>query len=128
MERSKQNKHVVCDEDNDVDCNVDNGDDDNVKEEDEDFVVNGDDSADKHLAHLPQAADCCLMERNKQNKHVVCDKDNDVDDGVDNGKNEVLKKKMMMMLTMVMTVLTSTFHIFHKQLIAVGWREASKTS
>eukprot|EP00957_Ditylum_brightwellii_P089641 6827191-Ditylum_brightwellii.AAC.1 len=74
MERSKRNKHVVCNKDNDVDY----GDDDSVDDGD------GDDSADKHLAYLSQAADCCLMERSEQNKHVVCNKDNDVEDDVDN--------------------------------------------
>eukprot|EP00957_Ditylum_brightwellii_P082564 6277208-Ditylum_brightwellii.AAC.1 len=33
-----------------------------------------------------------------------------------------------MVLTMVMTVLTSTLHISHMQLIVVWWREGSKTS
>eukprot|EP00957_Ditylum_brightwellii_P173581 13216053-Ditylum_brightwellii.AAC.1 len=67
MERSKQNKHVVCTKDNDddddgVDNGVDNGggnSDDNVDHE----------GADKHLIHLSQAADCCLMQKSKQNKH-----------------------------------------------------------
>eukprot|EP00957_Ditylum_brightwellii_P105942 8080905-Ditylum_brightwellii.AAC.1 len=47
----------------------------------------GDDvgGADKHLTHLLQVADCCLMERSEQNKLVNCNKDDDVDDGVDNG-------------------------------------------
>eukprot|EP00957_Ditylum_brightwellii_P006627 502980-Ditylum_brightwellii.AAC.1 len=68
MERSKQNKHVVCDEDNDVDNGVDNGEDDSV-EDDDDGVDDSVDGADKHLTHLSQAADCCLMERSEQNKH-----------------------------------------------------------
>eukprot|EP00957_Ditylum_brightwellii_P045470 3446774-Ditylum_brightwellii.AAC.1 len=38
MERSEQNKHLICDKDNDVD----NGDDDS------------DDGVDKHRAHLTQ--------------------------------------------------------------------------
>eukprot|EP00957_Ditylum_brightwellii_P174872 13315128-Ditylum_brightwellii.AAC.1 len=82
MERSKQNKHLVCDEDNDVDGDVDNGadngdndsvdngDDDGVENGDDDSVDNGADSADKHHTHLSQAVDCCLMERSKQNKHL----------------------------------------------------------
>eukprot|EP00957_Ditylum_brightwellii_P058190 4412699-Ditylum_brightwellii.AAC.1 len=31
------------------------------------------------IAQLSQAADCCLMERSVQNKHVVCNEDDDVD-------------------------------------------------
>eukprot|EP00957_Ditylum_brightwellii_P068432 5195738-Ditylum_brightwellii.AAC.1 len=89
MERSKQNKHVVCNKDNDVnddvDDVVDNGDDDSVEDGDDDGVEDDDDGVDKHLTHLSQVADCCLMERRKCNKHTVCNKDNDVDDGVDNG-------------------------------------------
>eukprot|EP00957_Ditylum_brightwellii_P077682 5903119-Ditylum_brightwellii.AAC.1 len=92
MERSKQNKHCVCDKDNDIDGGVDNGDDDSVEEEDDDGVDNGDDSADKLLAHLSQAADCCWMERSKQNKHVVWDKEADADigndDSVDDGDDD----------------------------------------
>eukprot|EP00957_Ditylum_brightwellii_P081940 6231333-Ditylum_brightwellii.AAC.1 len=49
MERSKQNEHVVCNKDNDVD----DGDDDS------------NDSADKHLTHLTQV-------KNNGN-HDVCD-------------------------------------------------------
>eukprot|EP00957_Ditylum_brightwellii_P064989 4929832-Ditylum_brightwellii.AAC.1 len=80
MERSKQNKHVVCDKDDDVDDDVDNC----VDDGNDDSVDNGGDGfegADKHLTHLSQAADYSLVERSKQNKHVVCDKDDDVDDG-----------------------------------------------
>eukprot|EP00957_Ditylum_brightwellii_P162506 12373803-Ditylum_brightwellii.AAC.1 len=47
-------------------------------------IDDGVDGAGKHLTHISQAAGCCLMKRSKQNKHVVCDKDDDVDDGVDN--------------------------------------------
>eukprot|EP00957_Ditylum_brightwellii_P118869 9066033-Ditylum_brightwellii.AAC.1 len=61
MGRSKQYKHIVCNKDDDVDDCVDNGDDDSAD--------NGDDGDDKHLTHLSQAADSCLMERSKQNKH-----------------------------------------------------------
>eukprot|EP00957_Ditylum_brightwellii_P031116 2357208-Ditylum_brightwellii.AAC.1 len=57
-ERSKQNKHLVCNEDDDVDSGVDNGDDDGVDDGDNDGVDNCADSANKHLAHLSQAADC----------------------------------------------------------------------
>eukprot|EP00957_Ditylum_brightwellii_P003021 231058-Ditylum_brightwellii.AAC.1 len=83
MERSKQNELVVCNKDDDVDDGVDNSDDDTVDDGDN-VVDNGDDRADKHLTHLSQPADCCLMERSKQNKRVVCNKDDDVDNGVDN--------------------------------------------
>eukprot|EP00957_Ditylum_brightwellii_P164256 12505094-Ditylum_brightwellii.AAC.1 len=85
MERSKQNKHIVCNKDSDVDNGVDNGDDDSVDHSVDDGGVNsGVDCADKYLVHLSQAADCCLMERSMQNKHVACNKDNDADNGVDN--------------------------------------------
>eukprot|EP00957_Ditylum_brightwellii_P155624 11846203-Ditylum_brightwellii.AAC.1 len=41
-----------------------------------------------HISHS-QAADCCLMEKSEKNKHVVYNKDDDVDDdGVDNGDND----------------------------------------
>eukprot|EP00957_Ditylum_brightwellii_P009263 700817-Ditylum_brightwellii.AAC.1 len=36
---------------------------------------------DKHLTHLSQAADCCRTERSRQNEHLACDEDNDVDSG-----------------------------------------------
>eukprot|EP00957_Ditylum_brightwellii_P123079 9384185-Ditylum_brightwellii.AAC.1 len=81
MERIKQNKHLICNKNGEsVDDGVDNGDDDGI---DDDFCNcdDGDDSANKHLAHLTEAADCCLAERSKQNKHVVCNKDDDVDNG-----------------------------------------------
>eukprot|EP00957_Ditylum_brightwellii_P042834 3242406-Ditylum_brightwellii.AAC.1 len=91
-ERSKQNKHVVCHKDNDVNNGVDNdvedGDDDSFEDGDDDSVDNGDKSADKHLKHLSQAADFCFTKRSKQNKHLVCDNDNDVDDNVDNGDDD----------------------------------------
>eukprot|EP00957_Ditylum_brightwellii_P177843 13546441-Ditylum_brightwellii.AAC.1 len=84
MERSKQNKHLVCDGDDDVEDDVDNGDNNSVDEgDDDDDVEEGAEGADKHIAHLSQAADCCMTERSKQNKHLVCD----VDDHVDNGDN-----------------------------------------
>eukprot|EP00957_Ditylum_brightwellii_P194884 14846675-Ditylum_brightwellii.AAC.1 len=62
-ERSKQNKHHVCDKDDDVNDGVDNGDDDSVDNCDDDCVDDGNESAGsavKHLAHLSQAADCCM--------------------------------------------------------------------
>eukprot|EP00957_Ditylum_brightwellii_P142587 10863083-Ditylum_brightwellii.AAC.1 len=46
----------------------------------DDSVEDGDNSYEKHLTHLSQAAACCLKGRSKQLKHAVCDKDNDVDD------------------------------------------------
>eukprot|EP00957_Ditylum_brightwellii_P134565 10259266-Ditylum_brightwellii.AAC.1 len=83
MERSKENKHLVCnkddDVDNDVDDGVDIGDNDSVDDDVGNGVDDGVDSADKHLTHLTQAADCSLTERSKENKHLVCNKDNDVD-------------------------------------------------
>eukprot|EP00957_Ditylum_brightwellii_P107368 8193098-Ditylum_brightwellii.AAC.1 len=85
-ERSKQNEHVVCNEDNDVD----NGDDDGVDDGDDDSDDGdggGADGADKHLTHLSQATDCCMMERSKQNKHVVCNEDDDVDNGDDDSED-----------------------------------------
>eukprot|EP00957_Ditylum_brightwellii_P145657 11090217-Ditylum_brightwellii.AAC.1 len=93
MERSKQNKHVVCNKDDDVDNGDDNGDDDSVDDcDDDDDDDDCDVGADKHLTHHSQAADCCLMEKRKQNKHVVCNEDNDIHDvvynGVDNGDND----------------------------------------
>eukprot|EP00957_Ditylum_brightwellii_P045657 3464605-Ditylum_brightwellii.AAC.1 len=91
MERNKQIEHVDCDKDNDVDDGVDDGDCDSVGNGGG-GVYDGDDSADKHLIHLLQAADCCLMERRKQIEHVICnvddDVDNGVDDGVDNGNDD----------------------------------------
>eukprot|EP00957_Ditylum_brightwellii_P059204 4493416-Ditylum_brightwellii.AAC.1 len=83
MERSKQNKHVVCDKDN----NADNG-DDSVEKEDDDGVDDGAGGADKHLAHFSQATECCLTERSKQNKRVVCNVDDDVDNGGYNGDDD----------------------------------------
>eukprot|EP00957_Ditylum_brightwellii_P038195 2887794-Ditylum_brightwellii.AAC.1 len=84
MERSKQNKHLVCNEDDDVEY----GDDDSVVDGGDDGVDNGAEGADKHLAHLSQVADCCMMERSKQNKHLICNEDDDVDDGADDGGND----------------------------------------
>eukprot|EP00957_Ditylum_brightwellii_P074770 5682202-Ditylum_brightwellii.AAC.1 len=93
MEASKQNKHVVCNEDNDVDKGVDNCDDESF----DDYSVyhcgdhdyNGDDGAEKHFTHLSQLADCCLKERSNQNKHVICNEDNDVGNDFDNGDDGV---------------------------------------
>eukprot|EP00957_Ditylum_brightwellii_P121992 9303734-Ditylum_brightwellii.AAC.1 len=88
MERREQNKHIICDndndDDNDVDDGNDNGDDDGVNNGDDGIDNSDDDGAVKHLSHLSQAADCCLMERSEQNKHVICNKADDVDNGVDN--------------------------------------------
>eukprot|EP00957_Ditylum_brightwellii_P139082 10601135-Ditylum_brightwellii.AAC.1 len=42
-------------------------------------VDDGADGAEKHLAHLSQVADCCQAEIRKQNKHLVSDEDDDVD-------------------------------------------------
>eukprot|EP00957_Ditylum_brightwellii_P039240 2969000-Ditylum_brightwellii.AAC.1 len=70
MERSKKNKHLVCNEGNDVDNAVDDGVNENVEDGDNDGVDGGADGADKHLAHLSQAADCCRTERREQNEHL----------------------------------------------------------
>eukprot|EP00957_Ditylum_brightwellii_P141220 10759524-Ditylum_brightwellii.AAC.1 len=78
MERSKQNEHLVCN----VDDDVDDGDDDSVGNKNDDGVDDDAEGADKHLAHLSQAAGCYRMERSKQNKHLVCDEDDDVGNGV----------------------------------------------
>eukprot|EP00957_Ditylum_brightwellii_P154834 11784162-Ditylum_brightwellii.AAC.1 len=88
MERSKHNKHLVCDEDNDIDNDVDNGDDDSVDDGDDDSVEEGSEGADKHLAPLSQEADCCIMERSKQNKHLVCDVEDDVEEYFNNGDDD----------------------------------------
>eukprot|EP00957_Ditylum_brightwellii_P177855 13546991-Ditylum_brightwellii.AAC.1 len=53
-----------------------------VDEDNGDGIDNSYDGANKHLTHLSQAVDCCLMERSKQNKHVIGDKDDDVDNNV----------------------------------------------
>eukprot|EP00957_Ditylum_brightwellii_P004841 368712-Ditylum_brightwellii.AAC.1 len=47
-------------------------------------VDNSDDSTDKHLMHLSQGVDCHVIERSKQNKCVVGNKDDGVHDGDDN--------------------------------------------
>eukprot|EP00957_Ditylum_brightwellii_P122877 9369333-Ditylum_brightwellii.AAC.1 len=84
MERSKRNEHVVCNKDDDVDNGDDDSVDDSVEDSvdngDDDDVEDGDDGANKHLTYLSQVADCCLAERSKQNEHVVCNKDDDVED------------------------------------------------
>eukprot|EP00957_Ditylum_brightwellii_P065455 4965820-Ditylum_brightwellii.AAC.1 len=74
---------AVCHDD--VDDGADDGDYDSVGNGDDDGVDDCAEGADKHLIHLSQAADCCKADRNEQNKHLVCDKDNDVDDGADDG-------------------------------------------
>eukprot|EP00957_Ditylum_brightwellii_P145120 11053406-Ditylum_brightwellii.AAC.1 len=83
--RNKQNKHLVCNEDDDVDDGTVDGADDSVGNGDDDGVDNGADGADKHLTYLSQVADCCLANRNQQNKHLVCNEDDDVDNGDDYG-------------------------------------------
>eukprot|EP00957_Ditylum_brightwellii_P174424 13280613-Ditylum_brightwellii.AAC.1 len=45
-------------------------------------VGDGVDGADKHLTHLSQGVYYNLTQRSKQNKLVVCKKDDDDDDGV----------------------------------------------
>eukprot|EP00957_Ditylum_brightwellii_P030180 2283735-Ditylum_brightwellii.AAC.1 len=81
---SKPIDHVVGIKDNDVDDDVNNSKDDSVV----DGVDDGDDGAYKHLTHLSQWVDCHLTWRSKQNKHVVGNKDYDVDDDVNNSKDD----------------------------------------
>eukprot|EP00957_Ditylum_brightwellii_P077879 5919293-Ditylum_brightwellii.AAC.1 len=71
-DRNKQNERLVCNEDNDVDNGSNDGVDDGV-----DDCAEG---ADKHLMHLSQVADCHRKDRHKQNEHLVCNEDDDVDD------------------------------------------------
>eukprot|EP00957_Ditylum_brightwellii_P199907 15239336-Ditylum_brightwellii.AAC.1 len=101
LTRSEGNEHVVCNKDDDVDDDVDDGvgnsvedgDDDSVEDGvvisvedgDDDSVEDGVDGADKHLTHLSQGVYCHFTQRSERNELVVCNKDNDVDDGVDNG-------------------------------------------
>eukprot|EP00957_Ditylum_brightwellii_P170504 12978382-Ditylum_brightwellii.AAC.1 len=82
--RNEHNKHLVCNKNYDVDNGADNGDNDSVGNGDNDCVDDGAEGADKHLEHLSQAADCCRTNRNKQNKHLVCNENKDVEYGVDN--------------------------------------------
>eukprot|EP00957_Ditylum_brightwellii_P013613 1027127-Ditylum_brightwellii.AAC.1 len=46
---------------------------------------------DKHLTHLSQVVDCCLIERSKQNTCVASYKDNGVEDSVDNSDDNGVK-------------------------------------
>eukprot|EP00957_Ditylum_brightwellii_P166488 12672895-Ditylum_brightwellii.AAC.1 len=87
-DRNQQNKHLVCNKDDDVDDGADDGDDDSAGNGDDDGVDNGADGADKHLVHLSQVADCYRMDRHQQNKHLVCNEDDDVDDGADDGADD----------------------------------------
>eukprot|EP00957_Ditylum_brightwellii_P159808 12163946-Ditylum_brightwellii.AAC.1 len=66
MERSKRNKHLVCNEDDDVG----DGDNNGIVDDGVDGVDDSAEGADKYFAHLSQAADCCRMERSKQNEHL----------------------------------------------------------
>eukprot|EP00957_Ditylum_brightwellii_P123111 9386774-Ditylum_brightwellii.AAC.1 len=89
MERNKQHQHLVCNEDNDVD----DGDDDSVGNGVDDGDDDGaDDGANKHLAHLSQVTDYCRMERSKQNKHLVCNEEDDGGACADNGDDDNLDK------------------------------------
>eukprot|EP00957_Ditylum_brightwellii_P172957 13168061-Ditylum_brightwellii.AAC.1 len=51
-------------------------------------VDDGADGAEKHLVHISQVLYCHLTERNKQNKHLVCNEDVDVDNGADDGEDD----------------------------------------
>eukprot|EP00957_Ditylum_brightwellii_P065419 4962539-Ditylum_brightwellii.AAC.1 len=99
MERRKLNKHAVCNEADDVDDGDDDGDEDDDDGDDvaddhnydsvgnggDDGGNDGADGADNHLVHFSQVADCCRIERNEQNKHLVCDKDDNFDDDDNDG-------------------------------------------
>eukprot|EP00957_Ditylum_brightwellii_P105638 8054988-Ditylum_brightwellii.AAC.1 len=80
-------EHGVCNYDRDFDDVVDDG--LFISVEDGNYgVEDGVDGADKHTTHLSQEADCHLTQKSKQKKHVVGNKDNDVDDGVDNAVDD----------------------------------------
>eukprot|EP00957_Ditylum_brightwellii_P123190 9392836-Ditylum_brightwellii.AAC.1 len=93
MDRNKQNKHLVCNNVDNVDDGVDN---DSVGNCDNDCVDDGADDADKYHVHLSQVANWCCADRNKRNKHLLCYKDDDVDnvdycadnDSVGNGNDD----------------------------------------
>eukprot|EP00957_Ditylum_brightwellii_P017777 1338919-Ditylum_brightwellii.AAC.1 len=59
------------------------------------------------------------MEKSRQNKHLNCNKDDDVDNGVDNCDDDNVKDGKMNSDDNGGTVLTSTSQISHKQLIVV---------
>eukprot|EP00957_Ditylum_brightwellii_P022879 1726846-Ditylum_brightwellii.AAC.1 len=59
MERNKQNKHVVCNKDDDVNNGVNHGNNDSFDNGDDGAVDDCDDVGDKHLTHLSQAANYC---------------------------------------------------------------------
>eukprot|EP00957_Ditylum_brightwellii_P073560 5589480-Ditylum_brightwellii.AAC.1 len=80
---SEQKEHLVSNEDDDADNGDVNGDDDSVGNGADDGADDGAEGAKKHLTHVSQVADCCLADRSKQNKHLVWDKDEDVDNFAD---------------------------------------------
>eukprot|EP00957_Ditylum_brightwellii_P085528 6505462-Ditylum_brightwellii.AAC.1 len=51
-------------------------------------VEDGTDSAEKHLVHLSQVADCHRAEISEQKEHLVSNEDNDVHDGNVNGEDD----------------------------------------
>eukprot|EP00957_Ditylum_brightwellii_P053643 4064770-Ditylum_brightwellii.AAC.1 len=59
-QREANNKHVVCNKDDDVDDDVGDCNDDFI--DDDVDTVEVVDGTDNHLTHLSQAADCCLIE------------------------------------------------------------------
>eukprot|EP00957_Ditylum_brightwellii_P129135 9849844-Ditylum_brightwellii.AAC.1 len=71
-DRNKLTEHVICNEADDVD----NGSNDGVDDGDDD----GADGVDKHFVQLLQVAGCCRTDRHKQNEHLVCNEDNNLDD------------------------------------------------
>eukprot|EP00957_Ditylum_brightwellii_P002254 173863-Ditylum_brightwellii.AAC.1 len=51
-------------------------------------VDDGANSAEKHLVHLSQVADCCQAEISEQKEHLVSDEDDDVHDGNVDGDDD----------------------------------------
>eukprot|EP00957_Ditylum_brightwellii_P056624 4292240-Ditylum_brightwellii.AAC.1 len=80
MDRKQQKKHLVCNKDDAVD--------DSDEDRNDDGVDDGAEGADKHLIHLLQVADYCRMDRNKQKEHLVRNKDDDVNNGTDDGDDD----------------------------------------
>eukprot|EP00957_Ditylum_brightwellii_P159567 12146776-Ditylum_brightwellii.AAC.1 len=62
-EKSKENKHVIGNNEN----SVDGADDDSVDNGVDNGVDSSDVGANKHLTYLSQAVDCCLAKKCKQN-------------------------------------------------------------
>eukprot|EP00957_Ditylum_brightwellii_P014204 1070020-Ditylum_brightwellii.AAC.1 len=63
-----------------------------VDDDNGDGVNGSDDSTIKNLTHLSQAVNCHSMERGKQNVRVVGNKENGVNDSVDNNDDSANKQ------------------------------------